>query len=443
MSNIADSNNEPPPVPPAVIPSIVDTLDPDLAMAYRSGNAMVIQAVNSGMTTSGMIVNELIRTGASMAGMPPGVQSLVTDRRKEMEEQAEAERARLAKLAAAVVGMGMMATNIAQGGQYYGGEGNAPRNYSTNPPSGQEFAGMGEGERSAYYQGIRAMSVEDWSAAPQATRDQHIANVSTGAQDGLNKASDAYSVVEEMQADTRLGATETERLKSMAKLQGHATDWLAANPGKNLEDYADHLLCSKHDLSPVEMRYAVKFAAADKGWDTAKEGVAAADRARDAEDRKDPAGSKAEVDTAIDRINKLAETMRAPEAIQAKKGHLFGSDRAMDSVKTEVGAAPADVDGGLRAAGKNNLAAGAGVDEAVAKADKKAQLEDGGFEEEAPQLASAPPRLTINAQPLAAAGQLQPEGVVAANDPKGPAPEQERPRVAAASQGMGGMGGAG
>jgi len=62
-----------------------------------------------------------------------------------------------------------------------------------------------------------------------------------------------------------------------------------------------------------------------------------------------------------------------------------------------------------------------------------------GYDDE-PKVASAAPssapRLSINAQPLASAGMLQPEGVVAANDPKPVAPEVERPRVATPSQGM-------
>ncbi len=131
MSNIADSNNEPPPVPPTVIPSVVDTLDPDLAAAYRAGNPTIIQAVNAGMTTNAMIVNEVIRMGGGMSGLPPAIQSMVTERQKEMAEQAEAENARLKALAAGVVGMALMGSNIAKGGEYYG---DAPTNKTANNP---------------------------------------------------------------------------------------------------------------------------------------------------------------------------------------------------------------------------------------------------------------------------------------------------------------------
>ena len=46
------------------ITSVVNSLEPELAAAFRSGSPSVIQAVLGGATTTQMVVNDLIRTGS-------------------------------------------------------------------------------------------------------------------------------------------------------------------------------------------------------------------------------------------------------------------------------------------------------------------------------------------------------------------------------------------
>lgn len=111
MSNTPDL---PPPVanvPPTAVPTIVDSLEPELAAAYRAGHPAVMQAVAAGATTTQMVVNDMIRQGMT-TGMPPGVQQLIDQRKKELDDQSAAENERLRKLAAGVAGLGLMAASI-------------------------------------------------------------------------------------------------------------------------------------------------------------------------------------------------------------------------------------------------------------------------------------------------------------------------------------------
>lgn len=433
MSNIADSNNEPPPVPPTIIPSVVDTLDPDLAAAYRSGNPTIIQAVNAGMTTNAMIINEVIRMGGGMTGLPPAVQAMVAERQKEMAEQAAAENARLAKLAAGVIGLGLMATNIAQGGEYYGGEGTASRNYFTSPPSSQEFASWDSAQRLAYYDQRQAMTLDQWDAIGTGARQEHHTrdvehgdsemNANVERMQDLYREMKAnltpeqmqvvYGVVENLPVGTDVGSPEGRRL-----MQEQAAKLSRENPSiptHYFERYAEYQEAVLDGAAIASAGYAGQ----------------AANQAGNVSTSHTAQQTAAAIAAELER-KKLAKTLDQRTDL----------DRQVDSIMAAAGdkggAKPFDTKGEIRAAGVDSLESRAKADGTVAKAEKRADLADGGgLEEETPQVASAAPRLTINAQPLAAAGQLQPEGVVAANDPKGPEPEQQRPRVATPSQGMG------
>jgi len=144
-----------------------------------------------------MIVNEVIRMGGGTSGLPPAVQAMVSERQKEMAEQAEAENARLKALAAGIIGMGMMASNIAKGGEYYG---DGPGNTSANGRlDGGQFSAMSiEQMQRVDFNTYQKMSEPEKkqfnNEAMNKAKDER-----TTAEKGIN------DIIDKMQADGRSG----------------------------------------------------------------------------------------------------------------------------------------------------------------------------------------------------------------------------------------------
>lgn len=421
-----DSSHQAPPAPPEHVPSVVDTLDPDLAAAYRSGNAAVIQAVQSGMTTNALIVNELIRTGASMSGMPPAVQALVNERRQQMDEEEAAKQARMAKALAAVVGAGILASNIPQGGMYYGGEGtqaNPDRDMWRNVSSAE----------------LALMSYAQWSSLTETQKQGLMAETTDRAQDLKDKAGKAlFGIIETVRADSEAkGLTAEQNTERTRDILGAITqtvnqDGLDLKTPEGLAAARANIARLKPEDQALALKALDAYAAVFQGQ--AAEDKMTAARHPGATDRQQY-GLTTDANGNIAIGTQHIEQAQTPAELRAAYGQ---SQIGMRAAADTADAAPADTVAGAKLAGADNLAARATVDSGAAKADAKVLTQADGYDE-APTTAA--PRLTINAQPLAAAGMLQPEGVVAANDPQAPDPEQQRPRAASPAQGMGGMAG--
>lgn len=438
--------------PPSAVPSIVDTLDPDLAAAYRSGNPTIMNAVAAGMTTTAMVVNEIIRMGGALNGLPPGVQALVNERKAAMDEQAAAENARLAKLAAAAVGAGLMATNIpqgAEGGMYYGESrsAQAPAYSATNPPTTEQFSQMSEVEKAAWRTSVLATTDKNWAEASQDARTQTVAIAQQDAADSQGKVSSAQiELTNAMLHDDRLGSSIPERQKSMKAVLQSVDEWKNANPDKSPQEYADHLLCTKHDLNTAQVAYAVQLLAIKQSSTHAEQAVEQGVVAAQAEERRDHAASLAGVK------NTVANTQAVTNKLTAGQTAIASSPYLTPEVKQQVVQAGVESNAAMKegvgsaapeimTAGTANLAAGATVDTQVAKANFEEKIKvEAAMSDEYPE-DSAPRKPSIAASnlgngpdsKLAQLGAL-PE---AANDPKAPAVEPERPRVASLSQGMG------
>lgn len=445
MSNTPDL---PPPVPPTVIPPVVATLDPDLANAYLAGVSGVVQAVANGMTTNAMIVNDLIRTGASMAGMPSAIVQMVSERQKEIDAQREAENERVRKLAAGVLGAAMVATN-ANAGMYYGGEGEAKgSSYSaTNPPSSAEFSQMNEAEKAAWRTSVLATTEKDWIGASQDARTQTVAIAQQDAADSRSKVSRTQvELTNAMLHDDQLGDSIPERQKSMKAVLKSVDEWKDANPGKSPQEYADHLLCTQHDLNAAQMAYAVQLLAIKQGSTQAELAVAQGVLTGQAEERGDHQASLAGVK------NTVANTQAATDSLNAGRTAMASSPYLTPQVEQQVVRAGVESNTAMKdgvnsaapeimVAGTANLAAGATVDTQVAKAnfEEKIKVEAAMSDEYASDTPARKPSIAASNLGNGPDSRLAELGArpEAANDPKAPAAEQERPRVASLSQGMG------
>lgn len=451
MTSSADSQNPLPPVPPTNIPAVVATLDPDLAAAYNAGNSTIIQAVNAGMTTSAMIVGEIIRMGGSLAGLPPAVQTLVTERQKEMTQEADAANARLKALAAGVIGLGVMASNIpAESSMYYGGEGMTRTEKSS--PYG-EFGSWAEWSKAVSREmedvSQRAASraeISDTTWRQGMTHDERV--VSAGA-----TVTDSKQVLkrlgeERKQLDTELASDkyspeDRQLIEKMTATGGSAeagglyTEQGRANARKQIEAMPDH-------LRDIATRMYANAASSLDQLRGLKHGIDGKEVTVTGSPDGKPSLTEADRETQR-QADILRERARLNPSLACANSERLHPDFAKD--KTTLDAASASDRAMQQSAGSKSVTTQqvgaevqdvrAKVDGAVVAASAKPQADDDyGADAATPKMASAAPRLSINAQSLAAAGMLQPEGGVAANDPQKPAPEAERPRVAKPSQGM-------
>ncbi len=438
MSNTPDL---PPPVPPTVIPPVVATLDPDLANAYLAGVPGVVQAVANGMTTNAMIVNDLIRTGASMAGMPSAIVQMVSERQKEIDAQREVENERVRKLAAGVLGAAMVATN-ANAGMYYGGE--APsRDYVTNPPSSAEFSLMNDAEKALWRAGVLAITADRWANLSTEQRNQTTTLAVQDAQEtGQKVGLTMGQLLARARDDAELGADGIERLKALKAVNKNVDDWLASNPGKTVQDYAEYLACTNTGLSDAQKRYAVEAFGIKDASSDAERARAASEPAMNAAATGQIAEQLASTQEIVGATQKSTEKLAAIAVAQETPG-LNGSVPVAPAATTAVVEGDNAMMGGrassseqIRAAGTDNLAAGATVDTQVAKAElQTARPDDYGNEDTAPRKPSIVASNLGNG-PDSKLAQLG-APAEAANDPKAPVAEPERPRVASLSQGMG------
>lgn len=444
MSNTPDL---PPPVPPTVIPPVVATLDPDLANAYLAGVPGVVQAVANGMTTNAMIVNDLIRTGASMAGMPSAIVQMVSDRQKEIDAQREAENERVRKLAASAVGLGLMAT-AAQGGMYYGGEGEAKgSSYSaSNPPTSAQFALLSEAERSAYLNSVMAETLSQWSSHPPEVRQQHLTNSMLNAEDTMKRGRDEVVRIEsEMRAK---GLSEAE----MAKVRSVYADVDTNSPAgqQTIKDRIRDL----YQTDPALVGYAQEMVAAvtmtfagGDGYNTAYggKGADANGNLKDSKEAFDKSVSTVENGTAA-AANALCmnpDDYRTRAAIStAADVNATQADAALQSMAAQAAPTPS-AEATVNQTVSANLVAGATVDTQVAKAnfEEKIKVEAAMSDEYASDTPARKPSIAASNLGNGPDSRLAELGArpEAANDPKAPESiaEPERPRVASLSQGMG------
>jgi len=450
MSNTSDTNLPSP--EQDRFSAIVDRLDPDLAAAYRSGNSAIIQAVNNGMTTSEMIVKELIRTGVSMVGLPPGVQILVNERQKEMDAQREAENARLKALGAGVFAAAMSGSNIAEGSMYYGeGKGNQASNsnayYMTNPPSSDDFRSWDEKRRMEYLEAVSSMSTQQWGEElKKEDRHQHLENAKAENERKMDEAGKALvAALDQMKND---GLTPQE----IEMVQGTLSGDPATPEGKAAMRESREKLAKSH---PYLAKYVDAYQAPVIAVYEGAHGRNDAYDGQKANDNDDHDGSKKKFKTSLDRAKESTAVLKdaptfascsarpegAPaatitEADDAKVKALIESDAALsDASKLLKKGAGQPNAAELESVRKDNI--GARTKHADASVKQAALTETLTVADEFGDAPAAAPRLTINAQPLASVGMLAPEGVAVANDAKPAAPEREKPRVSSPGQGMG------
>lgn len=488
MSDNSTPENLPPPVAPEKIPSIVDTLDPDLAAAYRSGNAMVIQAVNSGMTTSQMIVNEIIRSGGSIAGLPPGVQTLVTERRKELDAQAEAENERLRKLAAAGATLFAMGTNGAGAGELYGAGGRSyPAGTQPDYLQNRSIDTMSSHERQEYFGNIGRMTTGQWLQQSESQQIQDMSNNKAQSRQVMEDGhARAVKVNEETEAKVRAraeasgltgAALEAKVEADMAKYyEGISTnefrdpklDALARKYGdynkipederkKAMDDsYAETLKRAELETDPLLREQMLASIGASRQTVSGAMNVVMMNKAE--EDHATPDGKPRAANTtilvsreneeALKRKNELELRLASDPDLSARESRILQkriyriNDKLDDGLINRSYSATPEEDAAKKAAVAQNVEVRAETDAVIAKAEvaaaakgpaNAAQTNMGGMDDDEPSRPA-----TVDANRLAAAGMVQPEGVTPANDPV-PTPEavvaQRKP--AQPSQGMG------
>ena len=402
--------------PPTVIPSIVDTLEPDLAAAYRGGNAAVIQAVAGGATTTQQVVNDMIRMGVT-TGLPPGVQELVSARLEETRKQAAAESGQLGKLAAEVIGIGLMATGAAAAEQG-AGAGDPNREMWKNTSSAE----------------LAQMSFQDWSKLSEGQKQGLTVETGARAQDLKTEASKILGdLIDQVRRDSDAKGLTAEQNQERTRDILTAVTQTVNHDGLDLKT-PEGLAAAKANiakLKPEDQALALKVLDA---YAAVYHGQAAEDKVAGA---SKPGTSDPDRHHLITGANgNIAAGTQHIE--QAKTLEQQGAAYAESDAALRAAARIADSGGTTRAAGSDNLDAGAKVDDAAAKTEKKAALADGGFDEEpATQVASAAPRapsidipggIVGPASPLLA--QLGVPVAPAANDPAplaAEAPEKRRP----------------
>lgn len=419
------------------VTSVVNSLEPELAAAFRSGNPSVIQAVLGGATTTQMVVNDLIRTGSSLTGLPPGVQQLVDQRVKEIQEKQAAENDALKKLVAGTLGVAVMAST-AEAGMYYGGEGSQKVDYSKSVNE------MNAAERSAYWGALANMNEEQWNKLSSQQQQQIFTNgqIAGDASQGQAQQNGADYAA-------RIAALPPDQRQDVAKdieENGDFFDVVDGKPVLNPQKYQAAIQQIRKNGGPnVDLKLQGLAIAAQNQGATAQQISAA--QSPNIEGAREIGTGGQMVERATQDLKGLVAQMESGhinpgQAQQLTAASYEKADAGMRQVADNVSGVSADVAASAERMSKDNLAARQQVDVAIDQT-KVAAKDDVGLslDDDSPaKTAGAAPRLSINAQPLAVAGMLQPEGVVAANDPLIPVPDQQRPRVASPSQGMGAAG---
>lgn len=423
--------------PPSAVPSIVDTLDPDLAMAYRSGNPTIMNAVAAGMTTTAMVVNEIIRMGGALNGLPPGVQALVNERKAAMDEQAAAENARLAKLAAATVGAGLMATNIPA----EAGDGSAAAEKTAYEArvmqTYAEKGNTGDYWRNDFIQLLRS---------DPAMADKVLGAEEKKAQDQKQQMTEFLSVdaaAARMEAFLLANKDDQELMKH---LNSPEADLLCFREGaawleKNSDKYYDYQLRFS-DLQQARLLEDLK----QQGYagDAAKHPAIVLMEKREEiirqmREEQDPTKKEELAKQYADFRDQNKQFFELTEKGDLSKAAALAVDMDKSGQKLYAQAAASANGPDVAAVEMQRQQANTQqvtVDTQVAKAELRAPMQADEYAEDTSARKPSIAASNLGSGPdskLAQLGAL-PE---AANDPKAPAVEPERPRVASLSQGMG------
>lgn len=426
---------------PDSIMNVVSHLEPEVEAAFRSGNSAVIQAVMGGANTTQMVVNDMIRQGVT-TGLPYGVQQLVEQRLKEIEQQQANKNNYLREIAAGVVGMATMA-GAAEGGMYYGGEGQQ-RNYMTNPPSSYEFSQMNAEQRAAYMDQVNQISADPakWNSMTSEARTQTIANVNTQTDIRVGDAADRAADVTTRAIDSYMAKGETLEQAQVhnREVASEVRKWLDANPTKTVADYAGYIEKEDTKLSQDDKIWAVERA---KEMKAHKQEVSTQMTAREAQ-RADQNGQIEESRVQTQKTTQLMNESNLQAALDADTVYAFSvlngrnvsrtaaeANAAMEATEAARGEQAASV----QATNTENLTVRASLDAKRASAElAQSTAKMDGYDEQPAAVRSA----TVDASPLGPNGKAGlsqlgtvPE-LVAAND----APELQR-RPQAPSQGMG------
>lgn len=416
MSNTPDL---PPPVPPTVIPPVVATLDPDLANAYLAGVPGVVQAVANGMTTNAMIVNDLIRTGASMAGMPSAIVQMVSERQKEID----AQRERVGKLVASAVGLGLMAASIP-----------AAAEDAATSSSATADRDMWRNVSSAE---LAQMSYAQWSGLTEGQKKGLIDETVDRADGAMTKAGGCLrEVVDKITADSKEKNLSTDATNDRIRniLTAVTQPWNDQGLDLKTPEGRAGAQANIDKLPPEDRQLAQEALSAYTSVSHAD--AARTDASTAARPETDDRSKHANVTSAHGHIAKVEQNVvslhaapdvstAAPIAADTDREKLEGARLANDGEQQR-----------LNAARLAEQSAGATVDTQVAKAElQTARPDDYGNEDTAPRKPSIVASNLGNG-PDSRLAQLG-APAEAANDPKAPVAEPERPRVASLSQGMG------
>lgn len=434
------------------VTSVVNSLEPELAAAFRSGNPSVIQAVLGGATTTQMVVNDLIRTGSSLTGLPPGVQQLVDQRVKEIQEKQAAENDALKKLVAGTLGVAVMAST-AEAGMYYGGEGNS--SYKN-----KDYADMSAAEKATYLNYVANLSYEEWQAKSPQDQKKMVTNTQLMADEKMTTTANDQTIADYEKLLKERGVAQeevTKRLQSVtdaASLQGPPDE----NPGSyNAKSDLHNTIEKINKLEDPEMREAALRKLASNQEYTAA--FLAAMGLSTGQNELNNGKS----DTAYDILKREAERMREAalqtEALKKQAAQAMQSTAEMKNGSSPEAAATAvneartlgdksvelqrsinqEVAGSDAYQGSTKAMQAANYAAAELRATAAAPAADDDFASSATTAQTRPPTITATALgPGGAAGlaQLGAPETVAANDVPGVEGPQQR-RTPTASMGAG------